>query len=263
MNTLDQADFDFLQMNVEAGKQLRTSYFRHFDQPANIWNYIRIATDITHQVKQGHVLDWGSGDGQMTYLLRRRGLQVTPFDIGSPYEHHLPDVPLCRSLDTIRTTERTVLPFQPASFDAVLSCGVLEHVDSGSEPGNEIKSLHEIARVLRPGGLLLIYQLPQQYAWQEALIRRFKLGYAHPRRYTACELRQMLRNAGFRVRRVHRANMIPKNLTGLPASLRKLYSRSSRPVSRSLIALDGFLSQIPLLNHIAGVLEVTAQRKTQ
>ena len=156
----------------------------------------------------------------------------------------------------MRTPERTALPFPTASFDAVLSCGVLEHVDEHSQPGDELKSLCEIARILRPGGLLLIYQLPQRYAWQEALLRRLKLGYTHPRRYTAAEIVHLLCLTGYRPRRVRRANLIPKNLTSMPTRLRTLYSRFSRP----LIMADGWLSQLPPLNQVAGVLEVTAVR---
>jgi SAM-dependent methyltransferase len=255
MTASDRADYEFLLDNARVGTALGLKAFTHLDQPIGLWNYIRIANDAARQAPPGRLLDWGCGYGQMTYLLQRRGFQVTPFDIGAP-EAPLPDLPLCRGLPIVRTQHPTALPFEAASFDSVLSCGVLEHVDEYSQPGNEIKSLREIARVLRPGGLFLIYQLPQRYAWQEALIRRFKLGYTHPRRYTAAEIVSQLRLAGYQVRRVRRANLIPKNLTGMPAPLRRFYSRFSRP----LILADGWLSQLPPLNQVAGVLEITAVR---
>ena len=50
--------------------------------------------------------------------------------------------------------EQPRLPFDDASFDAVLSCGVLEHVPY------EEGSVREIARVLKPGGHFFVYQLP-------------------------------------------------------------------------------------------------------
>ena len=217
---------------------------------------MRIADDIVRQVPRGDVLDWGCGFGQMTYLLRRRGLHVTPFDVGDPAASHLPDVPLCRGLEVVRTSHPTTLPFADGSFDVVLSCGALEHVDEFSEPGNEIKSLHEIARVLRPGGTFLVYQLPQRFAWQEAIIRRLKLGYAHPRRFHRAEIAALLGRTGFAVERVRRANLLPKNLTGMPEGLRRLYGRSGR----AIVALDAILSRLPGVRHIAGVLEVTARR---
>lgn len=257
MNILDQADFAFLRATARAASALHVPHFIHLDQPIGIWNYIRIANDIWQQMPAGqrHILDWGCGYGQMSYLLQRRGFQVVPFDVGNPAEP-LPDIPLCRALSFIRTPEPTRLPFADASFDAVLSCGVLEHVDEYSQPGNEVKSLHEIARVLRPGGSFFIYQLPQRYSWQEAAMRSLKLGYAHPRRFTATEMIGMLQPLGFQVQRIRRANLIPRNLTGMPHKLRVLYSHLSHP----LIALDGQLCRIPGLNQIAGVLEITATR---
>jgi hypothetical protein len=66
----------------------------------------------------------------------------------------------------------------------------------------------------------------------------------------------MLRDAGFRVEDLRRNNMLPKNLTGLPARVRALYSRFARPA----IAFDDGLSRIPGLNRLAGVLEVLARR---
>ncbi len=256
MTSIDQTDYDFLYDNGRLAKTLNLPYFVHLDQPIGVLNYIRIANDIASQIPPGLLLDWGCGYGQMTYLLKQRGFQVTSFDIGKPTDT-LPDIPLCRELTVIRTEHPTQLPFPSASFEAVLSCGVLEHVDEYSQqPGNEILSLHEIARILRPEGIFLIYQLPQQYAWQEAVIRRFKLGYSHPRRYTIGEITLMLNKAGYRVLRTRRANLIPKNLTGVPAAIRANYSR----FSRSLLALDKVLTDIPLLNQLAGVLEITAQR---
>src|SRR5689334_15005691 len=232
-------------------------FFAHLDQPIGIWNYIRIANSIARHIPAADLLDWGCGYGQMTYLLQRRGFRVTSFDIGTP-DMPMPDIPLCNGLKIIRTTHPTQLPFEDATFDIVLGSGVLEHVDEHSEPGNERKSLRELARVLRPGGRLLIYQLPQRYAWQEAIIRTWKLGYAHPRRYTAAEITAMLAQAGFSVRHIARANFLPKNLTGMPARLRTLFSRFTRPV----IMADQLLCSIPVLNQFAGVLELTAQRNT-
>jgi SAM-dependent methyltransferase len=254
----DYADYEFLCANMQAGRALNLSAFLHLDQPIGLWNYIRIANQIARQAPLGRLLDWGCGYGQMTYLLKRRGFQVTAFDVGDPTTAQLPNIPICRDLEVVRTLHPTQLPFEDSSFDTVLSCGVLEHVDEYSgQPGNEVVSLREIARILRPRGLLLIYQLPQQSAWQETVIRRFKLGYSHPRRYTANEISQMLRQNGYRVKRLAHANLIPKNLTGIPKQVRNFYSRFSQP----LLALDQGLCRLPGLNYFAGVFEIVAQRQ--
>jgi SAM-dependent methyltransferase len=266
MKNIDEDDLYFFQQNAALMRE-QSSEFAHLDHEITIANYIRIANDITAQMRtrespqagsnfstECHILDWGCGFGQMSYLLKRRGASVISFDLGSD-DTTLPPMPLTSNLEVVRTSHPTLLPFDDRSFDAVPSCGVLEHVDECSGvPGNERKSLGEIARVLRAGGRFFIYQLPQQLAWQEALVRQFKLGYSHPRRYTAHEIRTQLSEAGFRVIKLRRANLVPRNLTGMPESLRRVYSRFRTP----LTIADRLLCRIPVLNRIAGALEITA-----
>ena len=250
----NQKEFDFLLANARAGNALGLTHFVHLDQPIGIRNYLRIADDIADHVAPGSMLDWGCGLGQMTYLLKRRGFDMTSLDIGAPAKK-LPDTPLSREVQVIRTTEPTKLPFPDRKFDVVLSCGVLEHVEEPPACGNEVASLHEIGRILRPGGRLLLYQLPQQYSWVEAITRRLKIGYSHPRRYTVPEITRILKDAGYSVERVSRSGMVPKNLTGLPQVARTLYSR----FAGALLAFDAVVCRIPVLNALAGVMEITAR----
>jgi len=252
----DRGDFEFLQITARAGRERGLDHFGHLDQPIGIWNYIRIANDIAEHVPCGRLLDWGCGLGQMTYLLRRRGFDVVPYEMLGTAEA-LPELPLTREVQIVVGRHPTRLPFDTGHFDAVLSCGVLEHVDEYSEPGNEVPALREIHRVLRPGGYFPIYQLPQLYTWQEAITRTFGIGYAHPRRFVEREIRAMLSHTGFAVERVRRFNMLPKNLTGVPNVLRSLYST----MSGAVLAADRVLSSVPLLNRVAGVLEVLARRQ--
>src|SRR6188768_1814827 len=91
------------------------------------------------------VLDWGCGWGQISHLLRAAGVDVVAFDYNADLEtdmqislERFPEIHAYASPDPVR------LPFDPSSFDAVLSLGVLEHV---AHPG---ESLDELKRVLRP-----------------------------------------------------------------------------------------------------------------
>lgn len=253
-SAIDREDFKLLEENARRGRELELEGFAHLDQPIGWRSYIRIANDVKRQFKGGRLLDWGCGYGQMTYLLRRRGLNVVAFDIAPP-ESELPPLPICHDLQVVRTLDEVKLPFPDDEFDAVLSCGVLEHVEEASEHGDERLSLVEIHRILRPGGVLFIYQLPQKMAWQEAILRKLGTGYTHPRRYTGREIRRLLGNYGYRVTRLRRSNFIPRNLTGLPDALRGLYSRASVP----LILVDRIFSSLPGLNRFAGALEVRAE----
>jgi SAM-dependent methyltransferase len=89
------------------------------------------------------VLDFGAGEGKHLHLIRgvRPGAKLVGIDIRAPrtrvdFEFHL--VP-----------ENSTLPFSENVFDIVVSCDVLEHVASVG------KSLDEIHRVLRPGGVFI------------------------------------------------------------------------------------------------------------
>jgi SAM-dependent methyltransferase len=256
MSARDREDFDFLLATARAGRKQGLDHFIHLDQPVGILNYIRIANDIAARVPAGRLLDWGCGLGQMTWLLRRRGFDVVPFDIASTAEK-IPELPLTRDMNVVHGTHPTELPFPDGSFDAVLSCGVLEHVDEYTGAGNELKSLREIRRVLKPGGWFPIYQLPQQHTWQEAITRTLSVGYSHPRRFTEQGARALLTGCGFEVSEVRRYNMLPKNLTGVPHRIRDLYSRFGGVVH----SIDRVLSAIPGLNRVAGVLELIARRR--
>lgn len=238
--------------------QADNPHYLHLRSKLTVLTYLRIADEITAVLPPANrprLLDWGAGAGQMAYLLTRRGFDVTGFDyLGDTYPGETvshttlrfgdSDLPLVASTDPVK------LPFPDQHFDAVLSNGVLEHVT------DDRASLGEIRRVLKPGGFLFVYQLPQQGSWLEFFIRRFKLGYYHERRYTGRGIRRLLHDEGFTVLRWKRANMLPKNFTGLPRQLKRLFELQPYLV----LNLDRALARVPLLNLLGGVLELTARK---
>lgn len=240
------------ELSQAAARLQESVYTRHLRSRLALRNYVRIANDIVAQQPLGRVLDWGAGFGQISFLLRRRGLAVTAYDYRPQEVRGMrvtttaldSKVPLVLSDDPIR------LPFQDSSFDGVISCGVLEHVD------NEPATLQELWRVLKPNGTFLIYQLPQEWGYLEWIVRRFRLGYSHDRRYTTRGIRRLLGAYGFQVKRVAYANMLPKTFTGLPSRVRTAFDL----FPNTLLALDTGLSRVPGLNRVAGVLEVTARK---
>jgi SAM-dependent methyltransferase len=84
-------------------------------------------------------LDLGCGHGYLTDRLRARGLRVTPADAG----------PLFAAAAGGLNCDEDRLPFPPASFDLIVSVGVLDTVND--LPG----ALLLIRRALRPDGLFL------------------------------------------------------------------------------------------------------------
>jgi len=86
------------------------------------------------------VLDYGAGEGKYLHLVRkvRPGARLVGVDIRAPhgqvdFEFH-------------QVPSNAPLPFADGTFDVVISCDVLEHVE------NIDSSLDEIRRVLRHGG---------------------------------------------------------------------------------------------------------------
>ena len=204
----------------------------------------RIAAD-----RPGRVLDWGAGWGLISHELMARGLDVsaTDYDPARPgriQSDHFPDVSIELLADPV------ALPFEDDSFDAVLSLGVLEHV------GKPAESLDELHRVLRPGGTLYVYKLPNRYSWLEWVARRLKLEYHGMRPedtlYTRGSAVSLVEAHGFEVTEARRANMLPLMIPG------RLMARLAGP----LWALNRLLARVPLLNLLATNVELVATART-
>ena len=138
------------------------------------------------------------------------------------------------------------LPFPDQNFDAVLSCGVLEHVEDPDA------SLEEIRRVLLPGGTLYVYKLPNRASYLEAIARRAGLYYhgvlEHDRLYDPRSAQALLVRHGFAVKEARRTNMLPLTLTG------RLAARAATPIW----VANRALSAVPVLNLVATNVEVIA-----
>jgi ubiquinone/menaquinone biosynthesis C-methylase UbiE len=196
--------------------------------------------------KLGPVLDWGCGYGQVTYLLRQRGVEVEAFDYrvgGYVREIELERFP---GLTAQISGDPVRLPFGDGHFAAVLSCGVLEHVQYPEA------SLKELRRVLRPGGRLFVYKLPNRYSYLEAIAKRIGWYYhgklPYDRVYDRRGAIDLLRRGGFEVDDFRRANMLPLSI---PSPLAWRYKNQ-------LWWLNQSLARIPLVNLIATNLEADA-----
>jgi SAM-dependent methyltransferase len=192
--------------------------------------------------KPGRLLDWGCGFGQVTALLRDLGVEAVAFDyradIGTTTTVPLERFP---AIEAHVSPDPVVLPFEDGSFDTVLSCGVLEHVE-GPEG-----SLEEIRRVLRPGGTFFVTNLPNRFSYTEAIARLLGLYYhgqlPNDRVYTKRTARELLERHGFKIHELRLAHMLPLTVGG-PA----------RPIWTASRALE----RIPGLNLVATSLELVA-----
>lgn len=204
----------------------------------------RIAAD-----KPERVLDWGCGLGQVSARLLDRGLRISALDYRPDVAEEGPaPLELFPSIEAYRTSKPVELPYGDAEFDAVLSCGVLEHVH---EPD---ASLEEIRRVLRPGGTFYVYKLPNRWSYLEKIAKALGM-YWHgslpnDRIYTTATAAELMRAHGFEVRELRRSNMLPLTLPGRVAAL----------LAGPIWAMNRVLARIPGLNLIATNVELVAQR---
>jgi SAM-dependent methyltransferase len=202
----------------------------------------RIAADAP-----GRILDWGCGHGQVTDLLFRAGLNVTAFDYRPDAEEGLAQLERYPHLHVRLSADPRRLPFADQSFDAVLSCGVLEHVEDPDA------SLDEIRRVLVPGGTLYVYKLPNRSSYLEAIARRAGLYYhgalEHDRVYDRRSASALLSRHRFSILEARRMNMLPLTVPG----------RFAASGASAVWAVNRGLSAIPGLNLLATNVELVAR----
>lgn len=190
LRSVDICGNNFLQTSVI------DAYFRHFNA---ILKSFSIRVDLP---KPYEILDWGCGVGFHGECLRRLGFMVKSCDVSSALSigqnYCLPS----EQIDIL--THDFLLPYEDNSFDAVTSFGVLEHVP------NELLSLKEIFRVLRPGGMFFIFMLPRRFSYinQFAHIRG---DFYHDRLYDKRTVLRILHDAGFHVGPLTCAQLLPRS----------------------------------------------------
>ncbi len=162
------------------------------------------------------VLDWGSGKGHVTYLLKKLGGDVTSCDVqgvqeddDSSFSQKTPIIDRT-GIRVVPLTHEYELPFADRSFDVVVGFGVLEHV-----PKDRL-SLRELNRVLKPSGLYFCFFLPYTFSWTQRL-QHLRGDYYHDRLYSRRQVRGMLSESGFDALDMWHRALLPKNTIRYPA----------------------------------------------
>ena len=144
---------------------------------------------------EADVLEVGAGGGFNAQALLRRfpNWKVTATDY-DPEMVELAGARLERFADRVRLeqADATALRYDDASFDVVLSIGVLHHVGAWE------KALREAARVLRPGGALVVVDLLDGF-----FIRPLRRAFPPVRTYTSLQIVGEVPRAGFVRYRLH------------------------------------------------------------
>ena len=157
---------------------------------------------------KGHVLDMGAGTGRSTLMVLEARPQTTVVALDlftESYEHHFGSGQsgqerLLSNLKaaglehraTIETGDMRDLPFEAATFDAVVSTYAIDHLNSEGVT----RSLNEASRVLKPGGEFLMMVITKDL-WLTATFGPLLLhsGFRSPERWTG-----LLQDAGFQMR---------------------------------------------------------------
>ena len=115
------------------------------------------------------LLDAGCGTGEFSKAARARGATVVSADIGP----RLLERTRSKGIERVVAADVAALPFATGTFDVVLSSECIEHTPSPRA------SVHELTRVLRPGGRLAVTCPNRTWYWSCAIadrlgIRRYK-----------------------------------------------------------------------------------------
>jgi SAM-dependent methyltransferase len=135
------------------------------------------------------VLNAGAGAGTLTLKLVEAGLRVTSVDASPQLCDWVRAALGARGVQgdhPVMRGDLAGLPLPDEAFDAAVCAEVLEHID------DDAAALAELARVLRPGGVLVVTvpANPYRYDWTDRWA-------GHRRRYDPAVLEARMRDAGF------------------------------------------------------------------
>ena len=165
----------------------------------NRWMYDQIRPHL-----YGHILEVGSGIGNISSFLLQDKADLTMSDLRSGYctalRSRFPQFPVLQ-MDLADPDFSKSFACQAASFDSCFALNVIEHIE------DDIRALANMRYLLKPGGVVVIL-VPAGRLLYNAIDR----GLGHYRRYSGDLLTGNMEEAGFSVRKLWRFNAL-----GIPA----------------------------------------------
>ncbi len=156
----------------------------------------RVLDPLVAGHKGGRVLEAGCGTGYNARLLEiRYGWEMTALDLSGPALRYCQ----ARGLYRVVRGDLGELPFASHAFDAAVALDVLVYFKAGEEA----RALGELARVVRPGGLVVV-----RVAALEWLRSRHSHFVGEVQRFTRWSLLRAADRAGLRVLRCTYANSL-------------------------------------------------------
>ena len=186
----------------------------------NHWLYQQIAPAIGR-----HVLEVGSGTGNITQFLCAGDREVMATDVVPSYRNELrrqfegnPRV----SVGIFDLTASASEEFRTLQFDSVVCLNVLEHIE------DDLHALKQMRDVLAPGGTLALLVPAYQVLYGE-----FDRAVGHFRRYGKSDLVDKLKRTGFAIRELKFFSllaMLPWFING------RIFKRDYLPVGQANLA---------------------------
>ncbi len=229
---------------------LNPNHIAHLDNLAGIRMYLRDANHIAHTLgpTPRTILDWGCGYGHMAWLLANRGYRVTAASFTNPYQHS--ERLTHPAITWLPLTDSIQINAARHTFDAIVSSGVLEHVESIHA------SMTELCRILRPGGYFFLFRFPNTWSYIELISKHTNRWY-HKIRMSPPDLQRLMTGYSLEVLRIGYGTMLPVNFTPRPLRwLRPLRERYDAPFT----IVDKTLTQIPLLARLSTSIWLVARK---
>jgi SAM-dependent methyltransferase len=170
--------------------------FRSYSSKAHVFNVLQDLTLVQKfSPPPQHLLDFGCGIGLQSYLLAKRDYKVTGLE--TVEDKSLDEFLKGKAENHIKSREDSMenvwgiinkkqkisftfydgenIPFDDGHFDGIFTYAVVEHIPLSEVP----HILDELNRVLKRGGMLYIFQLPQRTSYTEFIARKLGLE-SHP-----------------------------------------------------------------------------------
>jgi SAM-dependent methyltransferase len=225
MSTKSIAEFEkhfwILADNIQHEKELSNvgylnDYIRAYSSKGHLYDIYRDLNMVQDYLgEHGDILDFGCGMGFQSVFLSDMGYRVIGVETvsdksiegffkGNTDTHEKKRInTLFKNWDLLKSKREHLdyelydgrcLPYKNGAFDAILAYAVLEHIPKEEIPG----ILENLSRVLKPNGLLFIFQLPQKYSYTEYTAR--KMGWqSHPYLWSIQEITSLLSSQRFEV----------------------------------------------------------------
>jgi ubiquinone/menaquinone biosynthesis C-methylase UbiE len=199
-----------------------------------LWRrYIRQIHEIAPLLPgRGKILDIGCGMGHVTAMLSslRPDLEI----IGGDIQPHAAWAQFVKYYPRYLVCNGLALPFKEA-FDLVTVFGVMEHTN------NDSAFLKEIYRVLKPGGRVIIFNLPNKYSLSECGADRMGM-WTHENKYTKNYIRRIIKDASLDIKSIDIEFFIPSQVARVSKKLEDYFNNHYIGIDK----LDMAIAKSPL-----------------